>query len=85
MMLTKKRPVILTVSSANIDLTANMPYIPSAGQTLKSNYGYSITPGGKGANAAFAVSSFQFQLLTICKQFTGTFFIQALFPFLYLD
>ncbi|MBR6513742.1 MAG: ribokinase [Clostridia bacterium] len=50
------RPRILTVSSANIDLTANMPYIPSAGQTLKSNYGYSITPGGKGANSAFAVS-----------------------------
>ncbi|MBQ4561329.1 MAG: ribokinase [Clostridia bacterium] len=55
-MLTKKRPVILTVSSANVDLTANMPYIPSAGQTLKSNYGYSITPGGKGANSAYAVS-----------------------------
>ena len=55
-MLTKKRPVVLTVSSANIDLTANMPYIPSAGQTLKSNYGYTIAPGGKGANAAFAVS-----------------------------
>lgn len=55
-MITKKKPVILTVSSANIDLTANMPYIPSVGQTLKSAYGYSITPGGKGANAAFAVS-----------------------------
>ncbi|MBR4881420.1 MAG: ribokinase [Clostridia bacterium] len=53
---TKKKPVILTVSSANVDLTANMPYIPSAGQTLKSNYGYSITPGGKGANTAFAVN-----------------------------
>lgn len=51
----RKKPVILTVSSANIDLTANMPYIPAVGQTLKSNYGYSVTPGGKGANAAFAV------------------------------
>ncbi len=55
-MLIKQKPVILTVSSANIDLAANMPYIPSAGQTLKSNYGYTFTPGGKGANAAFAVS-----------------------------
>ena len=55
-MLTKKKPVILTVSSSNVDLTANMPHIPSVGQTLRSSYGYSITPGGKGANAAFAVT-----------------------------
>lgn len=50
-----KRPRILTVSSANIDLMARMNKIPSVGQTVKSESGYEYIPGGKGANAALAV------------------------------
>jgi hypothetical protein len=34
---------------------------------------------GDVGGTTFSVRGFQFQLLTICKQFTGTFFIQALF------
>lgn len=50
------KPRILTVSSANIDLVARMPTIPSVGQTIKCEDGYEYIPGGKGANAALTVA-----------------------------
>ena len=50
------KPRILTVSSANIDFMARMATIPSVGQTIKCEDGYEYIPGGKGANAALAVS-----------------------------
>ncbi len=50
-------PRILTVGSANVDMTARMPYIPSVGQTIRSNYGYTMGAGGKGANSAYAVKN----------------------------
>ncbi len=49
------KPRILTVSSANIDLIANMNKLPSAGQTVTEYGNYEYTPGGKGANCAHAV------------------------------
>ncbi len=51
-----RKPRILTVSSANIDFMARMATIPTVGQTLKESAGYDFIPGGKGANAALAVS-----------------------------
>lgn len=50
----KKR--ILVISSANMDLVLKMKRAPSAGETLIDGGTYSFVPGGKGANAAIAVS-----------------------------
>lgn len=50
----KKR--ILVVSSANMDLVLNMKRVPSAGETVIDSGKYGYVPGGKGANAAVAVS-----------------------------
>lgn len=50
-----KKPRILTVGSANIDLMARMTKIPSVGQTVLESAGYEYIPGGKGANTAVAV------------------------------
>ncbi|MBR5514856.1 MAG: ribokinase [Clostridia bacterium] len=49
------KPRILTVGSANIDLMARITKFPSVGQTVKEKSGYEYKPGGKGANAAYAV------------------------------
>lgn len=50
-----KKPRILTVGSANIDLMARISKFPSVGQTVKEGGGYEYLPGGKGANTAYAV------------------------------
>ena len=47
---------ILTVGTANIDFLAKTPYVPSRGETMISEGGYSFVPGGKGANAAVAAA-----------------------------
>ena len=47
---------ILVVGSANMDLSMNMYKIPEAGQTLIDDGGVAYIPGGKGANAAIALS-----------------------------
>jgi ribokinase len=49
-----KRP-ILVIGSINMDLVANTPRIPRAGETLIGT-GFSTTPGGKGANQAVAAA-----------------------------
>ena len=50
-----KKPRILTVGSANMDIVFSMPRIPNKGESLiAEHYGY--IPGGKGANAAIAAS-----------------------------
>ncbi|MBQ7822176.1 MAG: ribokinase [Clostridia bacterium] len=50
----KKR--ILVVSSANLDFVLNMKRVPGAGETVIDMGSYDHVPGGKGANAAVAVS-----------------------------
>lgn len=47
---------ILLVGSANMDLSMNMLRVPDAGETLLDDGGVAYLPGGKGANAAVAVS-----------------------------
>jgi ribokinase len=48
------KPVVV-VGSINIDLVANAPRIPLAGQTLLGQ-NFAVHPGGKGANQAVAVA-----------------------------
>ena len=50
----KKR--ILLVGSANMDLSMSMSRVPERGETVLDDGGVIYTPGGKGANAAVAVS-----------------------------
>lgn len=47
---------ILLVGSANMDLSMNMLHIPEAGETLLDDGGVAYLPGGKGANAAVALT-----------------------------
>lgn len=46
---------ILTVSSANMDLSMRMPVTPTKGQTL-IGHSYKYVSGGKGANSATAIA-----------------------------
>ena len=50
----KKR--ILVVGSANMDLSLNVYRVPVAGETVSDDGGVAYVPGGKGANAAVALS-----------------------------
>ena len=50
----KKR--ILLVGSASMDLSMNIAKLPSPGETLLDDGGVAYTPGGKGANAAVALT-----------------------------
>lgn len=50
----EKRPIVV-VGSINMDLVANTPRIPLAGETLIGT-GFTTTPGGKGANQAVAIA-----------------------------
>ena len=50
----EKKP-ILVIGSINMDLVANTPRIPRAGETLIGT-GFRTTPGGKGANQAVAAA-----------------------------
>lgn len=45
---------IAVVGSMNVDYSVYVPHIPSVGETILADK-FSITPGGKGANQAFAV------------------------------
>ncbi|KAI5846099.1 Ribokinase-like protein [Tricharina praecox] len=46
-------PAILIIGSLNTDLVSTTPRLPALGETLTSS-GFSIAPGGKGANQAVA-------------------------------
>lgn len=48
-------PKIIVVGSINIDITLNVPQLPSLGKTVTTSR-YSILPGGKGINQAVGVS-----------------------------
>ena len=50
----KKR--ILVIGSANLDFSMNLYKLPEAGQTVTDDGGVAYVPGGKGANAAIALS-----------------------------
>lgn len=50
----KKR--VLVVSSANMDFVMKVGKMPEGGQTVVESRGYEYVPGGKGANAALALS-----------------------------
>ncbi len=50
-----KKPGILVVGSANIDLVTRVPQCPRAGETL-IGAGFQTIPGGKGANQAVAAA-----------------------------
>ena len=50
----KKR--ILVIGSANLDFSMNLYKLPEAGQTVTDYGGVAYIPGGKGANAAIALS-----------------------------
>lgn len=50
-----KKPGILVVGSANIDLVTRVPQCPRAGETLIGS-GFQTIPGGKGANQAVAAA-----------------------------
>lgn len=47
---------ILVIGSSNMDLSMNVMKIPAPGQTVIDDGGVAYTPGGKGANAAIALS-----------------------------
>ncbi len=47
---------ILLIGSSNMDLSLNMYRVPDKGETLLDDGGVAYTPGGKGANAAIAVT-----------------------------
>ena len=47
---------ILLVGSANMDLSMSLERLPAAGETLIDNGGIFYNPGGKGANAAVAIT-----------------------------
>ena len=47
---------ILVVGSANMDLSMNMYKVPAQGETLIDDGGVAYVPGGKGANAAVALT-----------------------------
>ena len=47
---------VLLIGSANMDLSMNLFRVPNAGETLLDDGGIAYTPGGKGANAAIALS-----------------------------
>ncbi len=50
----KKR--VLVIGSANLDFSMNLYKLPEAGQTVTDDGGVAYIPGGKGANAAIALS-----------------------------
>ncbi|MCL2815199.1 MAG: ribokinase [Oscillospiraceae bacterium] len=50
-----KKPRILVVGSANMDIVFSMPRIPNKGESIIAE-NYSYVPGGKGANAATAIA-----------------------------
>ena len=47
---------ILVIGSANLDFSMNLYKLPEAGETVKDDGGVAYIPGGKGANAAIALS-----------------------------
>ncbi len=47
---------ILLIGSSNMDLSMNVYKIPDAGETIIDDGGVAYTPGGKGANAAVAIT-----------------------------
>ena len=47
---------VLVVSSANMDFVMKVGKMPEGGQTVIESRGYEYVPGGKGANAALALS-----------------------------
>ena len=51
-----RKPRILTMSSANMDILHRLNAIPRAGETVIEGNDYSYQPGGKGANAAVAAA-----------------------------
>jgi ribokinase len=53
--MSNKRKILL-IGSANMDLSLNMYKLPEAGETLIDDGGVAYVPGGKGANAAVALT-----------------------------
>lgn len=49
------KPTVLVVGSTNTDMIANVPHIPTPGETVLGDH-LQILPGGKGANQAVAAS-----------------------------
>ena len=47
---------ILLIGSSNMDFSMNVYKIPAAGETIIDDGGVAYTPGGKGANAAVAIT-----------------------------
>ena len=52
--MSKKR--VLVIGSSNLDFVMNMYKLPEAGESVVDNGGVAYIPGGKGANAAIALS-----------------------------
>ena len=52
--MSKKR--VLVIGSSNLDFVMNMYKLPGAGESVVDNGGVAYVPGGKGANAAIALS-----------------------------
>ena len=52
--MSKKR--VLVIGSSNLDFVMNMYKLPGAGENVVDNGGVAYIPGGKGANAAIALS-----------------------------
>ena len=52
--MSKKR--VLIIGSSNLDFVMNMYKLPGAGESIVDNGGVAYIPGGKGANAAIALS-----------------------------
>ena len=53
--MSNKRKILL-IGSANMDLSMNMYKLPEPGETLIDDGGVAYVPGGKGANAAVALT-----------------------------
>lgn len=51
-----KKPRILIPGSTNMDFVCQVEKVPAAGETIMSEEGYFIAPGGKGANCAVSAA-----------------------------
>lgn len=64
-MIDTRRPIVV-VGSINMDLSARVPHLPRAGQTLIGN-SFQTTPGGKGANQAVAAAKLGYPVWLLGK------------------
>lgn len=61
----EKRPRVVVVGSANMDMVARVPHLPRPGETILGGE-FAMLPGGKGANQAVAVGKIR-RIGDVCR------------------